>query len=247
MNLSVATQAPAARVRAKICGLRDWSAVRAAAEGGADLVGFVFAPSRRRVTPETAAALVRRARAAYGPAAPLCAGLFVNEAPERMAAIADLCALDVVQICGDEAADAALLLAVRRPVIRVLRPPPEAAPAPVLVEAAAWLAAAHEADRRAGPLAGPWGSRLLIGLDAHHGGLYGGTGRTGDWTLAAAVGRRLPLMLAGGLTPANVAAACVTVRPWLADVSSGVETAGDKDPALIRAFLAAVRDVKRET
>ena len=230
------------RVWAKICGLRDWGAVRAAAEGGADLIGFVFAPSRRQVAPETAAALVRDVRAAYGPTAPLCAGLFVNEAPERMAAIADACALDVVQICGDEAADTQLLLTVGRPVIRVLRPPAAADPAQVLIEAAAWMAAAAEADRRAGPVAGPWGSRLLIGLDANHGGLYGGTGQTGDWPLAAAVARRLPLMLAGGLTPANVAAACATVRPWLADVSSGVETAGAKDPALILAFLAALRN-----
>ena len=247
MTQPVVAQAPATRARAKICGLRDWAAVRAAAEGGADLVGFVFAPSRRQVAPDAAAALMRQVRATYGPAAPLCVGLFVNEAPERMAALAESCDLDVVQICGDEAADAHLLTMLGRPVIRVLRPPAAATPAQVLAAATPWIAAADEADRRAGPLAGPWGSRLLIGLDANHGGLYGGTGQTGDWPLAAAVARRLPLMLAGGLTPANVAAACATVRPWLADVSSGVETAGAKDPALIRAFLAAVRGVKRET
>jgi phosphoribosylanthranilate isomerase len=126
-------------------------------------------------------------------------------------------------------------------VIRVLRPPAGAAAADVLALAAAWQAAAQVADQWAGRRVGPWGSRLLIGLDAAHGGRYGGTGQTGDWALAAAVAERLPLMLAGGLTPANVAAACAQVRPWLADVSSGVEAEGVKSPALIQAFLTAVR------
>jgi phosphoribosylanthranilate isomerase len=229
-------------VQAKICGLRDGAAVHAAVAGGAAVLGFVFAPSRRQVTPGEAAGLIRELRAAYGPAAPLCAGLFVNETPAEMARIVETCALDVVQLCGDEPPGAGLLLALGRPVIRVLRPAAEATPEEILAVAAAWHAAAAAADEQGIPVAGPWGSRLLIGLDANHGGLYGGTGQTGDWTLAAAVARRMPLMLAGGLTPANVAAACRVVRPWLADVSSGVERAGAKDPALISAYLAAVRE-----
>jgi phosphoribosylanthranilate isomerase len=236
------TQAPATIVQAKICGMRDEAALRAAADGGAAFIGFVFAPSRRRIALDDAAALIRDLRAAYGPTAPQCAGLFVNEAPAEMARIVETCALDVVQLCGDEAPGAGLLLALGRPVIRVLRPAAEATPAEVLRVAAAWHAAAAAADEQGVPVAGPWGSRLLIGLDANHGGLYGGSGQTGDWALAATVAQHLPLMLAGGLTPTNVAAACRTVRPWLADVSSGVELAGAKDAGLITAFLAAVRD-----
>jgi phosphoribosylanthranilate isomerase len=225
--------------RAKICGLRDWAALAAAAEGGAALVGFVFAPSRRQVTPDAAAALIHCLRATYGAGAPLAVGLFVNETPARMVAFADACALDLVQLCGDEAPDAELLAALGRPVIRVLRPAAGSAPA-VLAEAAAWQAAAQAADGAQGPVVGLWGSRLLVGLDTPHGGQYGGTGQTGDWALAAEVARHIPLMLAGGLTPANVAAACAMVRPWLADVSSGVEADGVKSPALIRAFLINV-------
>ena len=241
MNRAPLSSAPAATVRAKICGLRDAAALRAATDGGAALIGFVFAPSRRQVAPETVAALIRELRAAYGSAAPLCAGLFVNETPAAMVRILETCALDVVQLCGDEPPSAGLLLALGRPVIRVLRPAAAATPEEVLAVAAAWHAAAAAADEQGIPVAGPWGSRLLIGLDTNHGGLYGGTGQTGDWALAAALARRMPLMLAGGLTPANVATACRAVRPWLADVSSGVELAGAKDPALIAAFLAAVR------
>ncbi len=239
-ELSTIPQAPPGTVRAKICGLRDWAALAAAAEGGAALVGFVFAPSRRQVTPEAAGALIRRLRAELGAGAPLAVGLFVNEAPARMVVIADACALDVVQLCGDEAPDAGLLAALARPVIRVLRPDAGSAPAVVLSEAAAWHAAAHVADDAHGLVVGPWGSRLLLGLDTAHAGQYGGTGQTGDWALAAAIAQHMPLMLAGGLTPANVAAACATVRPWLADVSSGVEADGVKSPALIRAFLYSV-------
>ena len=242
MSGTPAAPAPATTVQAKICGLRDTTALRAAVDGGAAFIGFVFAPSRRRIAPEDAAGLIRELRAGYGPAAPLCVGLFVNEAPAEMARIVETCTLDVVQLCGDEAPGGGLLLALGRPVIRVLRPAADATPGEVLQTAAAWHAAAVAADEQGCPVAGPWGSRLLIGLDANHGGLYGGTGQTSDWTLAAAVARQIPLMLAGGLTPANVAAACRAVRPWLADVSSGVEQAGAKDPGLIRAFLAAVRD-----
>jgi phosphoribosylanthranilate isomerase len=242
MSGRVAPQAPATTVQAKICGLRDSSAIRAAVDGGAGFIGFVFAPSRRQITPATAAGLIREIRAAYGAAAPLCVGLFVNETPEEMARISDECGLDLVQLCGDEAPSVGLLLALGRPVIRVLRPAADTPPDAVLRLTAAWHAVASAADGQGIPVAGPWGSRLLIGLDANHSGLYGGTGQTGDWTLAAALAQQMPLMLAGGLTPANVRAACRTVRPWLADVSSGVELAGAKDPGLIRAFLTAVRE-----
>jgi phosphoribosylanthranilate isomerase len=237
-----APQAPATTVQAKICGLRDSAAIGAAVAGGAAFAGFVFAPSRRRVTPAEAAGLIHDLRAAHGSAAPLCVGLFVNETPAEMARISEVCGLDLVQLCGDEAPNVGLLLALGRPVIRVLRPAADESPDGVLRLAAAWHAAAAAADGQGLPVAGPWGSRLLIGLDANHGGLYGGTGQTGDWTLAAAVAQRMPVMLAGGLTPANVQAACRIVRPWLADVSSGVERDGAKDPALISAFLTAVRE-----
>ena len=85
------------------------------------------------------------------------------------------------------------------------------------------------------------GPRLL--LDTPHGRLYGGTGETGDWALAAALAAAVPrLMLAGGLTPDNVAAAVARVRPFAVDVAGGVESApGIKDPDRVRAFIAAAK------
>jgi len=230
--------APATRVAVKICGLREPGHALAAAEDGADLIGFVFAPSKRRVTPDEARTLVQALRGARGAAAPLMVGLFVNEAPERVATIVRECGLDLVQLCGDEPADPVALATIGCPVIRILRPAEDEAEALV----ARWQAAASAADALAGPAPGPWGSRLLIGLDAQHAGLYGGSGVLADWALAARLAAQGPVMLAGGLGPANVAAAIATVRPWAVDVSSGVETAGTKDPALIADFIRRAPD-----
>ena len=111
---------------------------------------------------------------------------------------------------------------------------PDPAPAAVLATLDGYLAAARHLP------AWPHGERLTFLLDAAVPGQYGGTGRTADWSLAAHLAAVRPCGLAGGLTPANVAAAIAQVRPWLVDVSSGVETDGVKDPAKITAFLAAV-------
>ena len=87
----------------------------------------------------------------------------------------------------------------------------------------------------------------IVLLDPYVEGTYGGTGSTLDWSVAAEVARQTATMLAGGLTPANVGEAVRDVQPWAVDVSSGVETDGSKDPAKIRAFIAAAkgqRDVR---
>ena len=225
------------RVAVKICGLREAAHVAAAAKAGADLVGFVFAASKRQLTPEAAAILIAGLRRDRGPGAPRCVGLFVNEAPAHIAADVAASGLDLEQLCGDEPPEATALAAIGVPVIRILRPTATTREA-TAAALAAWDAAAAAADAAAGAVRGPWGSRLLIGLDAAHGGAYGGTGMQTDWDLAAAIAARRPVMLAGGLTPATVAAAIAHVRPWAVDVSSGVETAGAKDPALIAAFAA---------
>ncbi|MCS6801637.1 MAG: phosphoribosylanthranilate isomerase [Chloroflexota bacterium] len=199
-------------VAVKICGLRDPAAVEAAVEAGAEFIGFVFAPSPRRVAPEEAAALRRRVPRG----GPQIVGVFVNEAPATVRAIADTVGLDIVQLCGAESPQAEW----GRPVIRAIRP---AGRIP-------WRALA------------PWvagGARLLV--DSFKPGTFGGSGELGDWGLAARIARRWPILLAGGLRPDNVAAAIAAVRPWGVDVSSGVETAGRKDPAKIRAFVDQAR------
>ncbi len=229
-------------VKVKICGLTRLDDARVAMEAGADYLGFIlYPPSPRAIAPEAAAEIVARLRqeSAAQPASPLAPspwpltplfiGVFVNEPPATIAAILDRCSLDLAQLSGDEPAadvtDPASPLFGR--AYKALRPRS--------------LAEADEGVARFAALLGSAGPRLL--LDTPHGHLYGGTGETGDWGLAAAVAARLPgLMLAGGLTPDNVAAAVAAVRPFAVDVAGGVERApGVKDADRVRAFIARVK------
>ena len=204
----------------KICGMRTIEHALAAAEAGADMLGLVFAPSRRQISPDQAISIVKALRATPGTRRPQLVGLFVNEAPQRMLEIARQCHLDTIQLSGDEGTDlAGELLGYRLlKAVRLDGRPGEQG----------WLA-----DGQA-PAA-----QLLI--DAHVPGAYGGTGMLADWGRAAELARRRPIMLAGGLAPENVGAAIRQVQPWAVDVSTGVETDGVKDSAKIRAFVAAVR------
>ncbi len=212
----------------KICGLRTPEHALAATAAGADLIGLVFAPSKRRVTPEQAATIARAVRAAPGPR-PRLVGLFVNEDPATISAVAAHVGLELIQLSGDEPASYADRIAL--PLIKAFRMDGSA-------NEAAWLARLDE-----GPTTqlvfGP--SSLVLLVDAHVPGSYGGTGVTADWARAAELATRAPILLAGGLHPGNVAAAIAAVRPLGVDVSSGVESDGVKDPRKIEAFLGAAR------
>jgi phosphoribosylanthranilate isomerase len=204
----------------KICGLRTIEHALAAADAGADMLGLVFAESRRQVSPRQAALIAEAVRATSHAGHVSLVGLFVNEAPERMLEIARLCGLHMIQLSGDEASEVAGQLpgsAVLK-AIRLNGAPSEAG----------WLHANHAPN-----------VRVLV--DAHVPGSYGGAGVLADWSRAAELARRRSLILAGGLTSANVDAAIRQVRPWGVDVSSGVETNGVKDVAKIKAFVAATR------
>jgi phosphoribosylanthranilate isomerase len=212
----------------KICGLRSLGHALVAADAGADLIGLVFAPSRRRISPAEGAAIVNGLHARPGPQ-PLVVGLFVNTAPETINAVAAQVGLDLVQLSGTEpAADATAIMV---PVIKALRMDGSA-------DEAAWRTLAERVASEQAQAANS-GPRLMV--DAHVPGAYGGTGVTADWARAAELAAHLPLLLAGGLTPLNVAAAIAQVRPWGVDVSSGVELDGAKDPRQIEAFIAAAR------
>ncbi len=221
----------------KICGVSTPENALAAAAAGADLLGLVFyRQSHRTVSPTAALTIVRALRAA-GHTLPV-AGLFVNEAPSWINAIADEIGLDLIQLSGTESS--ADLIAINRPALRAVRVAAGA-------DADALDAPLADADARlAGRDGGPLGHPLLPLLDAHVPGAYGGTGARADWEVAAALAARRPLFLAGGLTPENVGAAIRAVRPFGVDVSSGVETDKLKDPAKVRAFIAAVRAADRE-
>ncbi len=152
-------------------------------------------------------------------------GVFVNAtADEINEAVADA-GLDVAQLSGDERPEVIDQITV--PVIKALRPAAGAPETELLRTTDLWF-------DRARPV------RAFL-LDAHVPGFYGGAGVLGNWTAAALVALRYPVLLAGGLNAANVNEAIATVRPLGVDVSSGVEVGGVKDPALIEAFVGAAR------
>ena len=211
----------------KICGLREIEHVMAATKAGADYLGMIFATqSSRTVTPEQAQTMTSSLRASYGRAAPPVVGVFVNEIPERMNELADICGLDLLQLSGDE--PWSIVQTLNRPVIKAVRVTADHTAEAVAAELAREL-----------PQLATRGGHCLV--ESHVTGRYGGTGQQMDWGLAAAVATRFPLLLSGGLAPENIAQAVGQVCPWGVDVSSGVETGGVKNSEKIRAFIAAVR------
>ncbi len=222
----------------KICGLTRLDDAQTAADAGADILCFNFYPgSKRYIAPEVAAGLIAALRAENGLLPAVC-GLFVNASPDDIRAVADRCNLDMVQLAGDEPPED--LTYIGLPALKTLRP--------LLGEDAAALDARAEPYRDAARHlpAGLFVQPLVVLLDAAVPGQYGGTGTVGDWELAAQFSGRSPqsaLMLAGGLTPDNVADAVRRVQPWGVDVANGVETMpGVKDPVRVRAFVRAVRE-----
>lgn len=209
----------------KIDGLREPGQARAAVLGGADLVGFIFAPGRRQVTAAQARACLDEARAAAGARRVLGVGVFVDASAAEMNEVAAAAGLDLLQLHGEEPPD--LLGALDRPVLKAFRPPPGASAPEV---AAAFGRYRSVANAPVGFL-----------LDGYSARAAGGEGVRADWALGAELARTDPLVLAGGLDPDNVAAAIRSVRPVAVDVSSGVETDGVKDDAKMAAFIEAAK------
>ena len=200
----------------KICGIRRVEDALVAAEAGADYLGFVFYErSRRRVRPDEAREIISAVRKQSDARA---VGVFVNEDPAGLNRIARAAGLDYVQLSGDEPDD--IIEALDVPAIQVIHMRDDMTP-----EALIERVLDTPAD--------------LVMLDTAAAGSYGGTGEAFDWSRVPAVPR--PLLLAGGLHAGNVADAVRHVHPWGVDVSSGVETNGDKDPDRIRAFIQAAR------
>jgi len=202
-----------ARLKIKICGVRDLATARACARAGVDAVGFVFAASPRRIAPSEAGRI-----AADLPAEVERVAVFRLAPLDEVRRVLDAFPADRVQVEPDDD-----LLEAFGP--RLL---------PVLHDDGALEARA-------------------AGLDPDRPVLFEAAGRGGrgvraDWGRAAALARRRPVMLAGGLDPRNVAAAIRAVRPWGIDVSSGVEsTRGVKSVARVEAFVAAARrDIREE-
>ncbi len=199
----------------KVCGITQLDDALIAAEVGADLLGFVFYPASPRYIAPTRAGAIARAVKARAPAV-RCVGVFVQPEAgfaERVLAEADL---DAAQLHGCAPTD--LIPFAGRAYLAVKSWQWGEAPLPVAADLPELL------------------------LDAAHPQLWGGTGQRADAALAASLARRFRLMLAGGLTPDNVAEAIHAARPWGVDVASGVERApGCKDADKVVRFVRAAK------
>jgi len=196
------------RVRVKICGITRLEDALLAASFGADALGFNLWPgSKRHVDPDAARAIVDRLPPFVTPV-----GVFVDQPPTTVLALAAQAGVQVVQLHGDESWE----------------------------DVNGYPIPAVKAVRLAGPESlrdlHRYRVRGLL-LDAPSQG-FGGSGTTCDWGLARQVAERFPVVLAGGLTPENVGEAIRAVRPWAVDVASGVESApGVKDTDKLRRFI----------
>jgi phosphoribosylanthranilate isomerase len=203
-------------VRVKICGVTTPTDAALAVRLGADLIGLNFyPPSPRYVTVETA----REIRVVIPPTVS-CVGVFVNAERSYIASLVEQLSLDIVQFHGDEHAED--LVGWSCQTIQAVRIAPEG-PLPDL----------------------SWISTSYLLLDTYRAGRYGGTGETFGWERVVALvpHQSERVMLAGGLTPENVALAVHMVRPWAVDTASGVESEpGRKDPGKLRAFITNAKN-----
>ena len=202
-------------VRIKICGITNLEDARLAADLGAQALGFNFYPlSPRKVDPEAARAII-----AQLPPLVLSVGVFVDEDAGVVRDLAARVGLDWVQLHGQESPEYCRSLGRR--VIKAFR-----------IKDAASLSF----------LAVYQGAAQALLLDTYRTGQVGGTGETFDWQLARRAHEYGRIILAGGLTPENVAQAIRVAQPQAVDVAIGVEAApGKKDPEKLRNFIAAVR------
>lgn len=204
-------------MKVKICGITNIEDADVAVKAGADALGFVMYRKSPRFVEQ---AVVKRIVAGLPPFV-LPVGVFVNEEPERVRTLMDDCGLALAQLHGDESALYCQQLG--RPVLKALR----------LKDRGTFLALAEFQGRA--------NVRGVL-IDTFSDQAYGGTGKTVDWTLAQEAARATPIILAGGLTPTNVAEAIAQVRPYGVDVSSGVEQSpGKKDHDKVKAFVHAAR------
>ncbi len=208
-------------MKVKICGLTNLEDALAAVHAGADLLGFnLYRASPRYITPAECAFLVTELRRQGCQA--ILVGIFVNETANHITAILDQCQLDLAQLSGDETPRTLTNLEPR--AYKALRPgskdemEADILRYPARSDPPAWL------------------------IDTYRPNLYGGTGQPANWDLASSLAARAPVLLAGGLNPANVAEAIAQVWPWGVDVASGVESSpGHKDAAKISAFIQAAK------
>ena len=202
----------------KICGIKTLTDALAAINVGADYLGFNFYPKSVRYIDQETCIQIASVLKKENPNIKLV-GVFVNSSVEEIKNILQTCSLDLAQLHGDESPETFSKLTPR-----------------------AFKAFRGEIDKRMVLDHAP-----AFLLDAAVKGQYGGSGAIADWSSAAELAKRYPLLLAGGLTPENVSDAVRQAKPWGVDVASGVESnPGQKDAAKLSAFVQAVRRVENQ-
>ena len=215
-------------IHVKICGIGTPEDACVAAEAGADFIGMVFVPERRRrISPDAAREIVDAVREMDSPS-PRIVGLFADQPLEEVNETIAHCALDAVQLCGGESVE--FTAAVDCEVIKVVHIPASYRAPDDVPEIAARVQEYADAN-------------CLVTLDRLVEGLQGGTGQSFNLDVAASLAHRgHSFLLAGGLNPANVGRIISAVRPWGVDVSTGIETLGKKDRRKIQRFVSNARD-----
>jgi phosphoribosylanthranilate isomerase len=211
-------------IRIKICGLSCVEEALACAELGADYIGLVFAPSRRRISAEKAAQIVDSLRS--NNSRPAVVGVFVNLPSKEVNLISKQVGLDFVQLSGDEPLD--YCREITLPVIRTIRVSNSTTPDEIINTISRSQSTNFE-------------NSLTFLLDTQFQNSYGGTGQTFDWSLAKKIASRYQVIIAGGLSSNNVIDLLTEVKPWGVDISSGVETEDKKDISKIRTFIQNVK------
>ncbi|MBI5963011.1 MAG: phosphoribosylanthranilate isomerase [Chloroflexi bacterium] len=240
----------------KICGIKTLKDALAAIDAGADYLGFNFySKSVRFIEKETCAEITSVLKREH-PQIKLV-GVFVNSSVDDVKNILETCSLDLAQLHGDETPEMVTAFNGKAfKAIRLSAQPVDTSVYPFLsVDTSVRPFAKQSVDTSAHPFA-----KQSVDISAHLfakqsvecpallvdaavKGVYGGSGVTADWSAAAELAKKYPLLLAGGLTPENVADAVRRVKPWGVDVASGVESSpGSKDVAKTSAF---VKEVKR--
>lgn len=201
-------------MKVKICGITDRGTALEAVKAGADAIGFVFAESKRKISPKNAKEI-----ALHLPADVVKVGVFVNEAKEVIEATVKEAGLNMIQLHGDEPPEFCNGFSI--PVIKAIS-----------IETRDDLRKLNDFPCD------------YILLDSPKGKYRGGNGIKFDWRIAEGIQSEKKIILAGGLTPDNVCTAIRTVQPYMVDVSSGVETAGKKDIKKIAAFIENAKGVR---
>ncbi|PFN23416.1 phosphoribosylanthranilate isomerase [Bacillus cereus] len=204
-------------MKVKICGITDVETAKRACEYGADAIGFVFAESKRKITPERAKEIIGEL-----PINVLKVGVFVNESIEVIQKIAEECGLTHVQLHGAE--DNHQIRRLNIPSIKSLG---------VTSKDDMRNAQAYETD--------------YILFDSPKEKFHGGNGKTFSWELLTHMPNELreKTILAGGLNILNIEEAIRTVQPYMVDVSSGVETEGKKDIKKIKQFIIKAKECSK--